>query len=277
MSLEKLHGVKFSPSEAYEHNNACKTFIEFSSKCIFEKSTKEKITRAHFVSVLCDGSTDSAVVEKECVYVIYIDLDTFTPVCSSFSLQDPESQDAIGIKDAITKAFGDNGLQETLNYMTFLTADGASVNSGGNTGLVALFRELYPWLVFVWCVSHRLELAIKHALKELIEPIEKCLMNLYYMYETSSKKTREIKILHDMLKEILEFENGVVKPHRASGTRWIAHKVTALDNMLDKFGMYLAHMENVIADTSKKTDKATLEGKRPLLVSADIVLLGCVF
>ena len=124
LSLEKLHGVKFSPSEAYEHNNACKTFIEFSSKCIFEKSTKEKITRAHFVSVLCDGSTDSAVVEKECVYVIYVDVDIFTPVCSFLSLQDPESQDAIGIKDAITKL-------EALNHMTFLTADGAFVNSGG--------------------------------------------------------------------------------------------------------------------------------------------------
>ena len=122
-----------------------------------------------------------------------------------------------------------------------------------------------------------MELAIKHALKELMEPIEKCLMNLYYRYEKSSKKTQEIRNLHDTFKEILEFENGVMKPHRASRTHWIAHKVTALDNMIDKLGMYLAHMENVIADTSKKTDKATLEGKRPLLVSADIVLLGCVF
>ena len=78
-----------------------------------------------------------------------------------------------------------------------------------------------------------MELAINQALKELMEPIEKCLMNLYYRYEKSSKKTQEIRNLHDTFKEILEFENGVVKPHRASRTHWIAHKVTALDNMID--------------------------------------------
>ena len=161
--------------------------------------------------------------------------------------------------------------------MVFLSADGASVNAGRNTGLIVLLRQRCPWLVFVWCLSHRLELAMKHALKDLIEPIEKCLMNLYYLYEKSSKKTREIKDLYDMLKEILEFQNGVVKPHRAAGTRWIAHKLSALDNMLDKFGLYLSHLENIIADTSKKTDKATLEGKRRQLVSANIVLLGSVF
>ena len=164
-----------------------------------------------------------------------------------------------------------------MDKIVFLASDGASVNAGGNRGLVVLLREDYPWIVFVWCVSHRLELAIKHALKELIEPIDTCLTNLYYMYEKSSKKTREIKILHDLLKEVLEFESDVVKPHRASGTRWIAHKLMALENMLDKFGMYLSHLENVIADTSKKTDKATLEGKRRQLVCANVVLLGSVF
>ena len=277
LKLEKLHGVKFSETNAYEHNNACKTFIAFCSKSVFEKSVKAKLLRANFVSVLCDGSTDSSVIEKECVYVIFLDPDSFTPLCSFLSLQDPKSQDSSGIKEAIEKAFLDNGLETILDRMVFLSADGASVNAGGNTGLIVLLRQRCPWLVFVWCLSHRLELAMKHALKDLIEPIEKCLMNLYYLYEKSSKKTREIKDLYDMLKEILEFQNGVVKPHRAAGTRWIAHKLSALDNMLDKFGLYLSHLENIIADTSKKTDKATLEGKRRQLVSANIVLLGSVF
>ena len=278
VKLEKLHGVNFSPSDAYEHRNACKTFIEFSSKCIFEKTVKDKLLRSNFVSVLCDGSTDNAVVEKECIYVLYVFPDTFTPVCSFFSLQDPLSQDAPGIYNAIQKAFRDNGLEKLLpDSMVFFASDGASVNAGDKNGLIVLFRDVCPWVVFVWCVSHRLELAIKHGLKGLIDPIDTCLKNLYYLYEKSSKKTREIKILHDVLKGVLEFENGVVKPHRAAGTRGIAHKLMVLENMLDKFGMYLSHLENIIADTSKKTDKATLEGKRRQLVSANVVLLGSVF
>ena len=88
---------------------------------------------------------------------------------------------------------------------------------------------------------------------------------------------RELKNLHAILKDIYGFENDRVKPHRASGTRWIAHKfLIALENMLDKFGLYMQHFENIIADTQKKTDKATLEGKRRQLEKADIILVGAL-
>ena len=64
IELEKLHGVNFSTTGSYENETACRNFINFSSKCIFDKSLKEKLLRVNFVSVLCDGSTDTAVVEK---------------------------------------------------------------------------------------------------------------------------------------------------------------------------------------------------------------------
>ena len=47
--------------------------------------------------------------------------------------------------------------------------------------------------------------------------------------------------------------------------------------LVDKFGLYLQHFENVIADTTKQTDKATLEGKRRKLVEADVLLKSCLF
>ena len=132
------------------------------------------------------------------------------------------------------------------------------MNSGLQNGLISYLRETYPWVVFVWCVSHRLELVLKLALSEEFEAIDTCLCNLFYMYEKSSKKTRGIKALPAVSKEVLEFENNVVKPHRAAGTRWISHKLLALNNMFDKYGLYMMHLENIIADTRKKTDKATI-------------------
>ena len=72
---------------------------------------------------------------------------------------------------------------------------------------------------FVWCFAHRLELALKQALKEWFEPITTCLTNLYYFHEKSTKKLRELKVLHELLKEIYEFKDNQVKPHRATGTR----------------------------------------------------------
>ena len=64
IELEKLHGINFSTTVSYENETACRNFVNFSSKCIFDKSLKEKLLWVNFVRVLCDGSMDTTVVEK---------------------------------------------------------------------------------------------------------------------------------------------------------------------------------------------------------------------
>ena len=76
----------------------------------------------------------------------------------------------------------------------------------------------------MWSLSHRVELWIKDALSDWIKPVEVNLQYLYYMYEKFSKKLQELKKLFGILNEVYVFENHEVKPHRATGTRWIAHK-----------------------------------------------------
>ena len=181
-----------------------------------------------YCSILCDGSTDSAVIEKECIYVIFVDPDTFQPTVSFFSLQEPLSQDANGLHECIKTAFQIHGLAEAYEKIVFFASDGSSVNCGIKNGLIMLIKEELPWVSFLWCVAHRLELALKDSLKTWMEPINVCLMNLYYMYQKSSKKLREVKVLHNILKETYQFENGSVKPVRATGTRWIGHKLDAM-------------------------------------------------
>ena len=77
-----------------------------------------------------------------------------------------------------------------------------------------------------------------------MDPITTCLQNLYYLYEKLSKKLRELKKLHELLKKIYKFDDERVKPHRAAGTGWIAHKLEALQNMLAKYRLYMQHFEN---------------------------------
>ena len=96
------------------------------------------------------------------------------------------------------------------------------------------------------------------------------------MSEKSSKKPRELKELFSILNEVYVFESQEVKPHRAIGTRWIVHKLKSLKNYIDKFGLYIHHIENIFADTTKKTDKATLERKYRLLVNRKTFLLSCL-
>ena len=93
------------------------------------------------------------------MYILFVEPFEFEPNLSFIVLKDIPSQDADGIKSAIMKAFDDIGMPELKDRMVFLASDGASVNSGIKTGLATKFREDgIDWLVFVWCLSHRLEL-----------------------------------------------------------------------------------------------------------------------
>ena len=117
-----------------------------------------------------------------------------------------------------------------------------------------------------------LELALKDNLDDVLTPVKKSLTNLLYLYHKSSKKLRELCKLHTVLKEMYKFDDNRVKPAKSSGTCWIAHLLRSMSGLIDKFGLYLQHFENVIADTSKQTDKATLEGKRKLLTDSNVLL-----
>ena len=77
VELAKLHEVKSVPSGSYENETACKDFISFCSEAIFDANIRDRVDRTSFISVLCDGSTVSGVVEKECIYILFVDPDTF--------------------------------------------------------------------------------------------------------------------------------------------------------------------------------------------------------
>lgn len=66
-----------------------------------------------------------------------------------------------------------------------LGADGATINRG-TKGVVAILQRDVLWLVYVWCVAHRLELSLKDALKgSCFTEVDEMLLRLYYLYENS--------------------------------------------------------------------------------------------
>ena len=50
-----------------------------------------------------------------------------------------------------------------------------------------------------------------------------------------------------------------------------------MTGFVDKFGVSIQHIENVISDTFKHCDKATLEGKRRQMVEAEVLLKCSIF
>ena len=164
IDLEKLHGVKFQ-SGAYENETSCRDFIDSISEFLFKDNLYKKFLRVNFVAILCDGTTDASITEQEVDYVFFVGL----------GLED--SRDANGIFEAIKKAFEKRNLLALLDKIIFLSFDGASVNSSKKSGLISLFREEKEWVTFIWCFSHRLELALKDALKDSIALVDETTEN----------------------------------------------------------------------------------------------------
>ena len=89
-----------------------------------------------------------------------------------------------------------------------MVSDGASVNSGIRNSLIWIFERDKPWVVFIWCLTDRLELSWKDVSKTWRKPVDVCLKNLYYLHEKSSKRLRELKELFKILQYVSEFYNN---------------------------------------------------------------------
>ena len=56
-----------------------------------------------------------------------------------------------------------------------------------------------PWIVVFWCFAHRLELALNDALRTTyFSKVEELLLRLYYFYEKSPKKCRELNVVTEL-------------------------------------------------------------------------------
>ena len=144
-----------------------------------------------------------------------------------------------------------------------LGCDGASVNMGAN-GLRGLLEQAVPWVICFWCLVHRLQLALKDSLK-LFSSIDDMLTQLYLLYEKSPKKCRELDEIVDSLRMCLTSNedmpaSGGNRPLRACGTRFVGHKVAALNRVVDRYGAYLAHLLELTEDHRvKPCDKTKAE------------------
>ena len=168
-----------------------------------------------------------------------------------------------------TNSFKENLLELALEKID-LSFDGASVKCGKNSGVIKLLEEEYPGISFIWCFSHRLELALKDVLKEYMEPVDKMLTHLYYLYTKSSKKHCKLKNLYILKGEFKMYTSGV-RPTKATGTRWIDHKLMALDRLIGKFWLYCVHLTDIMSTTTNSKQKTTLEEKFNKLVDLKVL------
>ena len=109
-------------------------------------------------------------------------------------------------------------------------------------------------------------MAIKDTLKSTyFDSVDELLLRLYYLYDKSPKKLRQLEEMVASLKECLDPSElphkGGQRPLRACGTRFVAHKVSALERIIDRYGAYMNHLIALTEGSSVRTvEKQKIKG-----------------
>ena len=200
---------------------------------------------------------------------------------SYLSVHKPHHVTAEGLFQSLQYGLQCRGIQsvtkEACNKLVGIATDGAAANVAGN-GLKGLVEKELDWVFWMWCLAHRLELALKDALRNTsFDLLDELLLRLYYIYEKSPKKCSELESIVTHLKEAfhLDSQGSGIRPIRACGTRWVCHKLSAMKRVLCKYGAYTVHLTTLSEDSSMKpADRAKFKGYLRKWVDAKY-LLGC--
>ena len=204
-----------------QKSRAAGNFTESIAK-ITKDSFAKDLAKACYFCILSDGSTDSNVAEEELGYVLFL-LCNGNPMLKFISIEPANNANAEGIHICIKEAFEQAGVLDLSKKVIMLNVDGAAVNTGVHHGASVLMKEPSPWLQLIHCFNHRLELSIKNAFKtDAFVKIDEILMKLYYLYQKSPKRLRELKHMSEA------WEKSVPKLSKSHGTCWIDHKLKSM-------------------------------------------------
>ena len=256
-ALEKRHGVELG--EAYSTDVAASHFVHYIAES--QRQHFKQTVAAPFFSILVDSSAAKGKVENELFAIIYSDNDHTSEKLITrsryFKVLEPSKADSAGLCDCLQEALKDMGIRDLMNPENVLQVknlpilvgvgtDCAAVNISEISGLKAKVHNVLPWIFWMWCFAHRLELASRGALSNpVFKEIDEMLLRIYYVYNKSPKKCRELRAIVNDLKEVYNFPRGGNLPVRASGSRWIVHKRRALHRVLDRYGAYMNQLASL--------------------------------
>ena len=163
--LQARNGVNVG--SMYRNDVSGHEFVHY----IAEAKRKEllSVAKANFFSVLLDGSTDTANIENVVVWCDTSGTDEKVHTRMEFlTVVRPESATARGLFKVLETSLQHFGIQqlckEECAMLVGIGTDGAAANIAAS-GLKGLVENQLQWVFWMWCMAHRLELAIKDALK----------------------------------------------------------------------------------------------------------------
>jgi len=202
-------------------------------------------------------------------------------VASLLEMSDWGGTDATSLKKGIDSIFNTGNFEMSPgDYRTKLvsvTSDGASVNFGRNTGLLTQFSANRDWLLkihyaLIRCTNHRIELAVKDAIKETAFA-DNFYNSLFFFLKNSGKTKSEIK----KAAKALNIQNYTLP--KITGTRFVGHRRNAYTKLLKMWPAITIALENVVSDPATRGEtKAKVTGfLRNNLNSYRFLCLVCTY
>lgn len=194
--LEQRHGVNLGA--VYLNNNSCKEFTHYIAEANRQKLVTT-ISNAQFFSLLIDGSTDKSNNDNELLMVVWCNPNgTDEKIHTQIQFLNVDRPE--GLLQSLKHGLQSLGIHDlsgaACKKLVGIGTDGASTNIAAR-GLKGLVERELEWIFWMWCLAHHLELAVKDALKDsCFDSIDDVLTRLYYLYEKSPKKCRELECHH---------------------------------------------------------------------------------
>ena len=256
------------------NDKACRGFIDTIGETMVDNLDTDILGQHKgplYFSLLFDGSADKAFSEKEIVTVKV--LNNGLPEMRLLGIAEPDNSHAEAVYQSIIKKCQEHGLKPE-DSLVAAAADGASINTGQYNGVFTKLTQTgsedgCPWMLKIHCVPHRMELGIKDAFhKSYFNQIDKVLVDLYYMFKRSPKKWRELKRLGTTLGV------RVTKLARGHGTRWVAHRKSAVQALDHNYEVLVSLLEDMASGQRKyikADDQAKMKGYLKIIKSTKFV------
>ena len=97
--------------------------------------------------------------------------------------------------------------------------------------MLGKIRRQQQGCLYLWCITHRLELAVLDAVKhnDYLSEFEDIINNIFLMYYLSPKLQQEFKVLGEQLDKITKEFRGSKRVH------WLASRLTLQFQIIGRF------------------------------------------
>ena len=282
-NLQELHGVDLGPSyKTDDHAKMFTNYIAKSQRQLFQDVFAER----NFFSFILHRAVSEgyAIVLVQCLVKndVAKEMSSYCRCVNVVNLTDARESEMRTCLGGSLNWLGVDILSKdkalSIAHGPILVAgssDGA--NNEDDRGMKAEIHSTFPWLFWSWCFSRQLVLACSNALtSSLYEEINNLLIHLYTLCVNSLQKTHPLAPIMEDLKEVFQFlDMGDSVLVHNQGVRWISHKRRALQRIVDRFGVYCAHLHSLTSDpTLDATDQIKLKSFHQRWTEGRI-LIGC--